>query len=261
MELQKVSAALEETGIALFAVSYDAVDVLQGFAGRYGITYPLLSDEGSGVMRSLGILNEDAPPPVAGIPHPGVFVLDEDGRVAQKVFYPSYRERDTGAGLLEHALGIAAPTHGPAAQSAAEAVQVRAWLDRDTYAWGQRLWLSVDLEIAPGHHVYAPPTPGGYHPLTVTIDPIERVVFGAPRMPSGQPFRMEAFDEDFLVYEGTVRVELPISFMVVDAGTLTLNIHVGLQACTDSVCLLPATVDLALSADEVPLIERPQRPG
>lgn len=261
MELQKVAEALEENGIALFAVSYDAVEVLRGFAERYGITYPLLSDAGSAVIRSLGILNEEAPAAVAGIPHPGVFVLDAEGLVAQKIFYASYRERDTGAGLLEHALGIAAPSRGPEARSAAEAVEVRAWLDRDTYAWGQRLWLTVELEIAPGHHIYAPPTPGGYHPLTVAIDPLERVMFGTPRLPASQPFRMEAFDEDFFVYEGTVRVEVPITFMVVDAGTLTLNIHVGLQACTDSVCLLPATIDLELSADEVPLIERPQRPG
>jgi len=258
VELQKVAETLEENGIALFAVSYDGVDVLNGFAERYGIGYPLLSDEGSAVIRSLGILNEDAPPPVAGIPHPGVFVLDEEGRIASKHFYASYRERDTGIGLLEHVLGITAPSHGPQSRSAAEAVEVRAWLDRDQYAWGQRLWLSVELEIAPGHHVYAAPTPGGYFPLTVSIDPIERVTIGTPKIPAGQPFRMEAFEEDFFVYEGTVRADVPLSFMVVDAGTLTLNVHVGLQACTDSECLLPATVDRELPVNEEPLVERPK---
>ena len=98
MQLQKVAADLEAEGIALYAISYDPPDVLAGFAERHGITYPLLSDAGSGLIRELGLLNEEAGERVEGIPHPGVVVLDADGTVAEKHFYESYRERDTGRG-------------------------------------------------------------------------------------------------------------------------------------------------------------------
>ena len=48
---------LARNGIALVAISYDSVDVLRSFAAEYGITYPLLSDEGSRTLRRLRLIN------------------------------------------------------------------------------------------------------------------------------------------------------------------------------------------------------------
>ena len=45
-------------GVALFAISYDSVEILRNFAATHGITYPLLSDEGSHAMRGLGLIND-----------------------------------------------------------------------------------------------------------------------------------------------------------------------------------------------------------
>ena len=47
--------------------------MLAGFAGEYGIEYPLLADEGSKVIEQFGILNTLVLPdePVYGIPYPG----------------------------------------------------------------------------------------------------------------------------------------------------------------------------------------------
>ena len=39
------------------AVSYDSVVILREFDATYGITYPLLADEGSHVIRALGLIN------------------------------------------------------------------------------------------------------------------------------------------------------------------------------------------------------------
>ena len=36
-------------GVALFAISYDSVEILRDFAATHGITYHLLSDQGSHV--------------------------------------------------------------------------------------------------------------------------------------------------------------------------------------------------------------------
>ncbi len=258
MGLQTVLGELTAHNVALYAISYDAPAVLAGFAAKYGITYPLLSDAGSAVIRQFGLLNEEAAEAVFGIPHPGLFLLDAAGAITQKHFYDNYRERDTGPGLLEHILGIAAPSHGPEARSAAAAVAVRAWFDVPAYTWGQRLWLTVELAIAPGYHVYGRPIPEGYFPLTVTLDPIERVRVGEPQWPETRPFRVAGLDEQVHVYEGTVRVRLPLTFMIVDVGTLTVRATVAFQACTAQDCLLPASVAVDLPLPEVPLIERPQ---
>ncbi len=234
------------------------MEVLSGFAEKYEITYPLLSDEGSAFIRELGILNEQAGENVFGIPHPGVYVLDAEGVVVRKTFYESYRERDTGAGLLAHLLGISVPPKGPADQVAGNGVRVSAWLDMPDYAWGQRVWLTVEVEIDEGLHVYGRPIPDGYYPLEITVEPIERVEVGEPEWPETTPFRIQGLDEQFHVYEGIVRVNLPISFMVVDAGDMVVNVTVSYQACSAIDCLPPAEARFALPIAERPLIERPK---
>ena len=55
MELQRSLPDFERAHIALFAISYDTVDVLAGFAAQHGIAYPLLADAGSKAIRALGL--------------------------------------------------------------------------------------------------------------------------------------------------------------------------------------------------------------
>jgi hypothetical protein len=257
--LQQVVATLRRSGIALYAISYDDPAVLRGFAERYGITYPLLSDGDSMVIRALGLLNETADARVAGIPHPGIIVLDTAGSIVEKHFYDSYRERDTATGLLSQALGVRLPEHGPEAQGATDVVTVRAWFDTPTYSWGQRLWLTVELAVAAGYHVYGEPVPDGYVPLSVVVAPLERVQVGALQRPAPQPFRLAGVDEEFWVYEGTVQLALPLTFMLVDGGEQRVTLQVGFQVCSDRDCLPPTAVALELRLPEAPLVERPQR--
>ena len=74
------------------------MDVLARFAAAHGVTFPLLSDEGSKVIRELGMLDEqvyehhaafgvtDRDDRFWGVPYPGEFLLDERGVVTQKRF-------------------------------------------------------------------------------------------------------------------------------------------------------------------------------
>jgi hypothetical protein len=269
VELQGVHSQLRREGVALFAVTYDSVDVLRRFADRYGIEFPLLADEESAVIRRLGLLNEHVFEQHAafgiprieehwGVAYPGVFVLDRDGVVTGKRFYQSYRERETGPGILEQALGIAAAAHGPEWAIDAAAVSVRAWLDSPTWAFNQRLWLSVEVAIAPGYHVYGRPIPEGYYPLAVEVEEMRGLRVGEPAWPPPHPFRVEGLDEQFVVYEGAVRVAVPLTFaMRPGSGLQTLRATVSWQACTDRDCLPPAERRLELEVRERPLVELP----
>ena len=178
VELQKIAPQLNENNIALFAISYDPVEVLAKFARKYNITFPLLSDQGSKVIRALRLLNEQVQEQHAvfgipanqkyyGVPYPGTFVLDEKGIVTEKRFHQGYRNRDTGSGLLEAALGIASREHGQEIISQNEDVQVRAYLDSPTYAFNQIIHAVIEMNVAPGLHVYGEPIPEGYVPLSV----------------------------------------------------------------------------------------------
>ncbi len=224
---------------------------------KHGITFPLLSDEGSAAIKSLGLLNEQANEAVFGIPHPGTFVLNADGTVRSKRFYPSYRERDNAQGVLVDILGIETRPLGAQEAAVAGGVGVKAAFDSPIYAWGQRVWLTVELDIPEGLHVYGEPIPEGYYPLSVEVEPIDRVVVGPSRFPTTTPFRVQGLAEDFEVFTGRTRVRVPVTFMLVDGGTLDIAVKVSFQACSDTECLMPESLRFVLPMAEEPLIERP----
>lgn len=269
MELQRTLPDFERSGVALFAISYDPVAVLAKFAETHRIQYPLLSDEGSNTIRRLGLFNEHVYEHHAaygipkreqhwGVPYPGAFLLDEEGQVLQKRFQQSYRERETGVAILEHGLGCESSLPKAEAQAQDEEVMLRAALDSDTYRWFQRLWLTVELNLAPGLHVYGQPIPPGYIPLSVEITPIDGLEVGASEFPIPHPYRIEGLSEEFVVYEKTVTVTLPLTFTQ-EGEDQTLQITVRYQACSDTGCFAPQTTHLQLPVKAADLIEWSRR--
>jgi len=261
-----VWSALQAEGVALFAISYDSVEILRAFADKHGITYPLLSDEGSHVIRRLGLVNEGvqddhahygipANPRHVGLPYPGTFALDEDGIITRKRFHESYRVRDTGVGLLAWALGqLKLVDDGAVTWEDEDAVRVRAWLDSPTYAFFQRVHLNVELSVAPGFHVYGPPVPAGFVPLSMEVTPIEGVEIGTAEWPAPHPLEVKGLDEQFWVHTGTVRGALALTFSAPPgAGDHVIQVTVKYQACSTSACLVPMVLALSLPAREVAL--------
>ena len=251
--------------MALFAISYDSVATLADFAEKHGITFPLLSDEGSRVIRGLGMLDEDLDRhhaefgrPVRddqrGVAYPAVFLLDGHGVVIEKRFHPKYRIRDTGTGLLEAALGIAAPRHGPEDVAGEGPVRIRAYFDSSAYRPYQQLQLTVELAIAEGWHVYADPVPTGYVALAAEIAPLEGVYAGAPIWPAGHRARVSGLEEEFSVLDGIIRGRIPVTFAAqAGRGDLRVEVAVHFQACSERTCLMPATVRVTLLVPEARL--------
>jgi peroxiredoxin len=263
VELQRVSGELVRQGFALFAISYDSVDTLKAFAEKNGVTFPLLSDAGSTAIRELGMLDEHLDQHHAefgltvrdeqrGVCYPGVFVLDERGTVTQRRFQRNYRVRESGAGILEQALGLAVPETSPAVEIAQEHVGLRVHIDSPTYWRYQRLNAIVQLDIAPGWHVYASPTPEGYTPLRVDLQG-DFVETGQPQWPASTPFHIDGLDERFETYQGQVRVVVPFELVVPRGepmGDRTVHVEVQYQACDDSTCDLPRQATAQLTVRE-----------
>ena len=103
MQLQKDLKKIEEAGIQVVAVSYDPVDVLAKFAEKKQITFALLSDPESQVIKSYEVLNKDAKGKTAGIPYPGTFLIDREGVIRAKLFHEGYKERHSTDDLLKAA--------------------------------------------------------------------------------------------------------------------------------------------------------------
>ena len=108
MQLQEQTADFEEAGIGIVAITYDAPELQQVFIDAAAITYPLLSDIDAETILTLGILNEQYEPGdlAYGIPHPGVFVVDPEMKIAGKIFVEDYQVRVDGEGTLAFALKV-----------------------------------------------------------------------------------------------------------------------------------------------------------
>ena len=100
VQLQEGLAQIEATGTQVIGISYDSVEIVKKFSDSAGITFPLLSDDGSQTIRAYGIYDRD------GIPHPGMFVLDGEGVIREKLFIDGYKKRPENADLIEAAKRI-----------------------------------------------------------------------------------------------------------------------------------------------------------
>jgi len=76
------------------AISYDDPKVLDRFAEKRGVEFPLLSDPDSKTIEAYGLRDLGAAGSrVDGIPHPGIVFLDDEGIVRAKLFYEGYKVR------------------------------------------------------------------------------------------------------------------------------------------------------------------------
>ncbi len=261
---------LERAGYAVFAISYDRPPDLAAFAAAHHVGYALLSDEGSRVIRELGVLDEalaahqaafgvTVRPEQLGVAYPMTFVLDETGRVERKIVEANYRLRNGGHWLVEELLGEAADEPGPRIEATTTGplaiVSGRAWLDSPSYFPYQRLGLHLELSVAPGWHVYGPVVPVGYTALKIdVVSGPEGVRMGPIAWPEAAPFRIAGLAEEFSVYEGTVAITLPLEFTIPrNSGVVRLEIAVHFQTCSVTECLPPNEISLTLAVPEAPV--------
>jgi peroxiredoxin len=88
--------------VKLYAISVDPPDVSKDFARKLGadgkgmISFPILSDPDHKVIDAYGLLDPAYEGRESyGIPHPAVFVIDKQGKVAWARIESNYRERPT----------------------------------------------------------------------------------------------------------------------------------------------------------------------
>ncbi len=90
-------------GYEVSTVTYDAVPKLKRLAKRAKITFPMLSDENSEIIRAFGLLAENYPQGsfYYGIPHPAIIVVKADGKVSHRFSERNYTDRPDIDTVLE----------------------------------------------------------------------------------------------------------------------------------------------------------------
>ena len=102
VELQRGIEKINGAKIQVVGVSYDPVETLAKFTAKRKITYPLLSDPDSAVIKSYGVLNDRASGDRAGIPHPGTFLIDQQG-IIRAILPGTVLKRHTAEDLVNAA--------------------------------------------------------------------------------------------------------------------------------------------------------------
>lgn len=240
----------------MVAISYDEVATLASFAEEFGVTYPLLSDKGSIVIRSLGLENVhieaynrhqgvETAAKHAGLPYPGTFELDSDGVVMAKHFQQFHRERPSATVLLSDDLRTQGADVQTADQGVVSGVPVSAEMATTTYHPLQQLECRVHLSVPGGRHVYVGEVPGGFTTLRVELSGPDSLAVEDVPLPGGRVLNIDGLGERFSVAEGDIDIVVPLR-VGRDEGDVELAVTVALQSCTDTDCFPPGDVRLSL---------------
>jgi DsbC/DsbD-like thiol-disulfide interchange protein len=234
------------------AISYDSVALLKEFAERKRITYPLLSDSESKIIRAFGILNDNFPPdhPWHGVPFPGTYVVNEQGVIIEKYFEEDHRERYTASAVLVKHSGQGQDSGWTEVQT--QHLKLRYSSSDKIVRAGNRVVLLLEVELSPRMHVYAPGVRGGYIPIEWKVKPSPGWLAHSASYPASRTLHLPAIGETVPVFEGQFRVTRDLTIgqdsdikpFLRDNQHLTVEGAFHYQACDDRVCYPSQTVPL-----------------
>ena len=235
-------------GIQVYALSYDEPEALRDFREAYDISYTLLSDPDSAVIRQFGILNtliaKDDHPWV-GIPFPGTYVTDASGRVTAKFFENNLVLRAGPEQIMRAVTGEETDPFIPQPPATErQDLTPNIFVDGPHLAVGVLRELVARFEVPAGRHLYAAPAPAGMLAVDLTLDDHPKVVAKALQRPASHTHTLPATAEHFEVHSGRVELRIPITVngtVVSDdrIDELTLSGTVSWQVCDDQVCDVP----------------------
>jgi peroxiredoxin len=247
VELQENLARFEAKGIWICAISYDSVAVLRQFAERHNITYPLLSDVESRVIRQFGIFNTHIPKGHRwyGVPFPGTFMVNESSTVIDKSFYANHGVRDSVAQMLAESFEVR-DANGKIVQTVkTDLLKATASLSSGTIRRGQVQMFRLDMQLNSGHHIYARPLPDGYIPTTLTFQEVEGIRFGEVIYPEPRVLHLEKLNESLPFYDGRVVLKASVR----NSGRRTsfaVKARLEYQVCDDRECYPPEQIDFEI---------------
>jgi len=198
---------------------------------------------------------------VRGIPYPGSFIVDRQGRVTSRFFEDFFRERNTVSNLMLKLGKSGAPVQGT--QVSTGHLEIKTYSTDAAVALGNRFSLVLEITPHKGMHVYAPGA-AGYRVIALTVAPQAFVHTLPMQFPSSEIYFFKPLNERVPVYQKPftllqevipeVTAEAEAAFRGKD--TLNLTGTLEYQACDDKICYNPASVPLSWSLALRPF-ERP----
>ncbi len=251
--MQHAQERFRRRGIGLAAISYDSVAILRDFAARQNISYPLLSDADSALIRKFGVLNQAATGLTAGMAHPGFLFIAPSGVVREKFFESNYADRYTANNVISRLFPELVETGSDFVSL--PHLQVRTYQSDQTAGPGSRVTLGVEIKLPPHVHVYAPGVKG-YKAIALVLDDNPMVDAREALYPAPTVLWLAAIKERVPVFEGTFRIRQDVIISKnqnAPGGKVSLPGKLKYQACDDKICYVPAEAPLEWQLEIKPL--------
>jgi Disulphide bond corrector protein DsbC len=188
---------------------------------------------------------------------PGWFVLNSRGVIVAKYFDEDSSQAYTSAAILVHQFGWI-PPEAPR-EVAGKQLTATIGASNSTVAPGQRVALTLDIELQPNMHVYAPGVEG-YIPIDWKMEDSDAAQVHAPAFPRAEKLYLKAIDETVPAYRSHFRLTRDITIppenkllsAVNGSGYFTVAGSLRYQACDDRVCYIPQTLPLQWTFEHRP---------
>jgi hypothetical protein len=255
VELEQSRGLLEKNGVRITAISYDPPEILAAFAKKYAISYPLLSDKGSEVIRRFGIFNFNMAPELRayGVPHPVEYLVSPDGVVVKKYFVPNYQHRVAASTVALREFGEVSGD-SPVVTLESGALRARIGLSSTRAFAGQDVGYFARFTLQPGWHIYGLPLPEGHTVTSIEFDG-SAVVRQDVTWPEPEIVEFPLLNEALPVYSGSfeLRGRLLLKFPLPD-GELILQGRLRFQECGKNVCEPPQAISFELPLTLAPFV-------
>jgi DsbC/DsbD-like thiol-disulfide interchange protein len=242
VELEQSRQGFEKQGVKIAAVTYDSKEILRRFSAAHHLDYPLLSDQGSVVIREFGILNTNVPKdhPFYGIPFPGDYLISPDGVIKAKYFLQDYQTRVASSEILLSEFD--AEVNAPSMSLTAGDIRIVITPSTSHAVAGQEIGVAAQFTIAKGWHIYGQPLPANYTPTTIVFDSdcVAQQSFEYPD-PDKVPFPQ--LGETLPVYAGNFLAKGKILARPgLKPGDYKLKGKLTFQECSEQICKIPQSV-------------------
>ncbi|MBI4460158.1 MAG: redoxin domain-containing protein [Acidobacteria bacterium] len=244
----------------MVVISYDSVQILADYAKRRKITFPMLSDPRSEIIRAFRIVNTSVPQGHmwSGVPYPGTYIVDQNGVVRAKYFEQHYRDRYSAPTILLREFGSVVGTHETSVKT--DYLELKYYSTRDVVHPNLRLTLVADFQLPPKMHVYAPGV-ANYIPIRLELQSSPNFVGQPAEYPKPEVLHLPAIDERVAVYRGKFRITQDVTIagasvlrpVLEGSGELEISGKLRYQACDEKICYLPQELPLEWTLKAEPL--------
>jgi hypothetical protein len=111
----------------------------------------------------------------------------------------------------------------------------------------------LGVTVREGYHVQANPAAEPHLiPLSLELGPTDAIRPGRPLYPPGRPYRLRGASSDLSVYGGSFDLRIPVEARDgASTGESRLTGALRYQACSERICLRPASVAVELTVKVV----------